>query len=449
MSLESWIKELSNEYKRKTPKSYALYEKAKKLLPGGISYAIRYLSPYPFYVLRAKGPYVWDVDGNLYLDYWVGHGALILGHAPDEVLGKVEEQLRQGTHYGFEHELELELAELITKLVPNVEMVRFTNSGTEANMYAIRLARAYTKRKYIVKMEGGWHGGYDSLHKAVSLPYDEPESAGLINESLKYTLTVPFNDIESIEKTLKKYEVAAVIIEPVMGAAGIIPPQPGYLKSLREICDSHGTLLIFDEVITGFRLALGGAQEFFGVRADIITMGKILGGGFPIGAIGSRTEIMELIDHTKYLRKSERVFHGGTFTANPMSMIAGIATLKYLKDNRWIYDKMNSLGLMLAQRIEDTAEKVGIDMYATYGGSMVGLHFTKNRPKNATEVFQMWVPEEVLKALNLYMRLEGIVYISEHKAHFFLTAKHSSKHVEKLISALESFLIKLKSVLNI
>jgi len=449
LSLESWIDELSSRYKKRTTKSQTLYERASKLLPGGISYAIRYLSPYPFYVMRAKGPYVWDVDGNSYLDYWVGHGALILGHAPDEVLKEVENQIWRGTHYGFEHELALELAELVTKLVPNVEMIRFTNSGTEANMYALRLARAYTKRKYVVKMEGGWHGGYDLLHKAVSLPYDEPESAGLLNEPLNYTLTAPFNDIEAVEKILKKYEVAAVIIEPVMGAAGIIPPEPGYLKSLRELCDSYGALLIFDEVITGFRLALGGAQEYFGVRADIITMGKILGGGFPIGAVGSRTEIMELMDHIKHPRKSERVFHGGTFSSNPISMIAGIATLKYLRDNRWIYDKMNSIGLMLAQRIEDIAQRMGIDMYATYGGSMIGLHFTKHRPKNAAEASQMWIPQEVLKALNLYMRLEGIVYVSEHKAHFFLTAKHETKHAEKLLSALESFLIKLKSIMNI
>ncbi len=448
MNLNSWMAELLSNYRSRTPKSATLYDRACRKLPGGTTYAIRFLSPYPPFISRARGPYVWDVDGNMYIDFWVGHGALILGHAPDEVLEKVEEQLWLGTHYGYDHELALELAELVTKVVPNVEMIRFTNSGTEANMYALRLARAYTKRNYIVKIEGGWHGGYDGLHKAVTKPYDEPESAGLPDEYLKYTLVVPFNDVEALEKLFKSYEIAAVIVEPIMGAAGIIPPEPNYLKELRKLCDAHGSLLIFDEVITGFRVALGGAQEYFGVKADIVTMGKILGGGFPIGAIASRSEIMELMDHIKHPRKSERAFHGGTFTANPISMVAGKATIEYLSKNRWVYDRMNSLGLMICRRVDELRSTLGIDVYATYGGSMVGLHFTKKRPVNAREAAELWVPEDALKIMNLYFRLNNILYISEKKPHFFLSTKHQYRHVEKLVSTLENFLIRLKSMVS-
>ncbi|MBS7646519.1 aminotransferase class III-fold pyridoxal phosphate-dependent enzyme [Candidatus Bathyarchaeota archaeon] len=260
----------------KTPKSRILYERARKVLPAGVSYAIRHFDPYPFYVARAKGGKLYDVDGNEYVDFWLGHTTHILGHSPPAVIKAVREQLEKGIHYGTAHELEIALAEQVTKMMPSAEMVRFTNSGTEANMYAVRLARAYTGRVKIAKFEGGWHGGYDALHKAVKPPYDLPESAGLTLGALDDTLVLPFNDIEGVKERLKGVEdkVAAVIIEPVLGAGGAIPVEKEFLRELREFCDQHGILLIVDEVITGFRLAPGGVQQYFGVRPDLTVLGK-------------------------------------------------------------------------------------------------------------------------------------------------------------------------------
>ena len=268
-------------YIEMTKKSKELFERAKRVLPGGVVYAVRYFNPYPIYVTHAKGSKIWDVDGNEYDDYWMGHGANILGHSPDFVVEKVYEVSKRGTHLGFENVYAVEFAELLTKIIPNVEMIRFTNSGTEANMYALRLARAYTKRRYVIKIEGGWHGGLDQLHTAVTPPFQGPESAGLPEEFIKYTIAVPYNDLDAMENALKKYDVAAIIMEPVPGAGGCIEPIDGYLRGVRKLADTYGALLIFDEVITGFRLALGGAQEYFNVNADIVTLGKIIGGGYP------------------------------------------------------------------------------------------------------------------------------------------------------------------------
>jgi glutamate-1-semialdehyde 2,1-aminomutase len=211
----------------------------------------------------------------------------------------VEEQIRKGTHIGWSHPLEIDLAERISEMVPGAEMVRYTNSGTEAIMYSSRLARAYTDRKKLAKIEGGWHGGYDNLHKAVHAPFDIPESAGINPKSLEDTIIIPLNNIEAAQKALKKEDVASIIIEPLMGAAGFLKPEPGYLEQLREICNKTGTLLIFDEVISGFRLGLGGGQEYFGVTPDITVLGKIMGGGFPIGAFCGKKEIFEYLDHRK------------------------------------------------------------------------------------------------------------------------------------------------------
>ncbi|RLI14581.1 glutamate-1-semialdehyde 2,1-aminomutase, partial [Candidatus Bathyarchaeota archaeon] len=320
-----------NSYVSKTSKSKALYERAKKVLPAGVSYAIRYFEPYPFYTARAEGSKLFDVDGNEYVDFWLGHTALILGHSPPAVVEAVRKQLERGTHFGTSHELEVKLAEKIVKMVPSAEMVRFTNSGTEANMYATRLARAYTGKNKIAKFEGGWHGGYDALHKGVRYPFDIPESAGLTEGALRDTIVLPFNDLEGVEEKLKNERVASIVIEPVLGAGGGIPAEREFLKGLREFCDENDILLIFDEVITGFRLAPGGGQEYYNVIPDITVFGKILGGGFPIGAFCGRRDIMERINNLIYERPHYS-FHGGTFAANPMSMIAGLATLEILED---------------------------------------------------------------------------------------------------------------------
>ncbi|MFH0850279.1 MAG: aminotransferase class III-fold pyridoxal phosphate-dependent enzyme, partial [Candidatus Bathyarchaeota archaeon] len=314
-------------YKERTKGSLRLYERAQRVLPAGVSYQLRDITPHPFYVRKAQGVKLTDVDGNVYTDYWVGHGALILGHSPEPVVEAVAKQLHNGTHFGFCHELEIELAERIVDMMPSAEMVRYTSSGTEANLYGTRLARAYTGSMKMVKIEGGWHGGYDSLHTAVHAPFNVPESAGLNPKTVEDTSAVPFNDLEAAEKALKPGDKACLIIEPVMGAGGFITPEQGYLEGLRELCDDTGTLLIFDEVVTGFRLAPGGAQEYYGVTPDVSIIGKILGGGFPVGALVGRREVFERINHNKYPRMQERSAQGGTFTGNPISMTAGIATL--------------------------------------------------------------------------------------------------------------------------
>ncbi|RLF03418.1 MAG: glutamate-1-semialdehyde 2,1-aminomutase [Thermoprotei archaeon] len=439
MNLGNLYEELLSKLAKRTPSSRMLYERARKVLPMGVTYHIRFMEPYPFYVKYAKGANIWDVDGNIYDDYWIGHGALILGHAPKPVIDAVREQLDKGSHYGFAHELEIKLAELIVKHVPNVESVRFTNSGTEANMYAIRLARAYTGRKRIVKIEGGWHGGYDSLHTGVKPPFKGPESAGLPEESIKYTVSVPFNDLEAMERAIKGGDVAAVVMEPVLGAGGSIPARREYLKGVRELCDGFGTLLIFDEVITGFRLALGGGQEYYGVDADIVVMGKIIGGGFPIGAFGSRYEIMELLDYKKCTEKTRRSFHGGTFTGNPVSMVAGIATIKVL-EREGVYERLNAMGEYMIKGLRRIASHLTNPVYITGSGSIIGVHFTKREPINACiSLIERW-SDEVYRVLHKYMLLRNIVYIGENMAHFMLSTGHTKEMIDRFLAAFEDFI---------
>ncbi|MGB8781380.1 MAG: aminotransferase class III-fold pyridoxal phosphate-dependent enzyme, partial [Candidatus Bathyarchaeia archaeon] len=348
-----------DEYTSKTRTSRTLYDRAKKVLPAGVSYGIRYFEPYPFYTVKAHGSKLWDVDGNEYIDFWLGHAALILGHSPREVVKVVKKQLENGTHYGTSHELEIALAEQVVKMIPSAEMVRFTNSGTEANMYATRLARTFTGKDVIAKFEGGWHGGYDALHVGVKQPFDLPESAGLTHGALQDTVLLPFNDLEGVEKRLKNKQPASIVIEPVLGAGGAVPAEKEFLKGLREFCDRKNILLIFDEVITGFRLAPGGGQQFYGVNADITVLGKILGGGFPVGAFCGSKKIMERIDNVAYERPHYS-FHGGTFAGNPMTMTAGLTTLKILEDGR-VISRLNRQGDEIRERLRRIFEKRNVD----------------------------------------------------------------------------------------
>ncbi len=428
------------DYVSKTPISKLLYERAKKVLPAGVSYAIRHFEPYPFYTAKAKGCRLYDVDGNEYIDFWLGHTALILGHSPPAVVKAVKRQLEKGTHYGTAHELEIALAEQVAKMIPTAEMIRFTNSGTEANMYAVRLARAYTGRRKIAKFEGGWHGGYDALHKAVKPPFELPESAGLTPGALEDTLVLPFNDLEGVRKRLKgiEKEVAAIIIEPVLGAGGAIPAEKEFLKGLRELCDQHGILLIVDEVITGFRLAPGGVQQFFGVKPDITVLGKILGGGFPVGAFCGPAEIMERIDHTRYQRPNHS-FHGGTFTANPVTMTAGLTTLKLLEDGELI-NRLNRLGDKIRQQIRDIFEAKGVDVQVTGAGSLFSVYFTREEVKDTNAAFR----SDKKKLMEYHSRLlvNGIFFLPGHYG--ALCTAHRRAEIEKLFLETEDFAKGLK-----
>ena len=420
----------------KTSRSKELYERACKVLPGGVSYGIRALPPYPFFVQRAQGVKLKDVDGNEYTDYWVGHGALILGHSPKKVIDAVKKQLHYGTHIGFSHLLETELAERIIRNVPSAEMIRYCASGTEANLYGTRLARGYTGRMKMLKIEGGWHGGYDSLHKAVSYPYNKSESAGLNPKTTEDTDAIPFNDLEVARKYLVTENYACIILEPVMGAAGFLAPEPGYLQGLREVCDKSNTLLIFDEVVTGFRLAPGGAQELYGVKPDLTILGKIIGGGFPIGAFCGSEEIMERIDQRKYPKPEERVAHGGTFTGNPVSMVAGCTTLDLLKDGK-IYISIDKLGRRMRDGLEDVFERGKLPATVTGVGSTFAIHFQSKIPRNAGDTARN--NAEATKAYFTYMLNKGIIYLSPNVSHCWISSPHTKDDIDSYIAATEDF----------
>jgi len=419
---------MSEEYVSKTSKSKALYERARKVLPAGVSYGIRYFEPYPFYAAKAKGSKLYDVDGNEYVDFWLGHTALILGHNPSAVVEAVKRQLENGTHYGTCHELEITLAEQVAKMVSGAQMTRFTSSGTEANMYATRLARACTSRSKIAKFEGGWHGGYDALHIGVHYPFNILESAGLTAGALQDTILLPFNDLERVKEGLKNEEVASIVIEPVLGAGGGIPAEKEFLKGLREFCDEKGILLIFDEVITGFRLAPGGAQEYYGVTPDITVFGKILGGGFPIGAFCGRREIMERLD-TRVYERPHYSFHGGTFAANPVTMTAGLATLKILEDGELI-NKLNRVGDKIREQLREIFEARGVDVQVTGASSLFNTHFTREEVKDANAAFKA----DRKKLIDYHLRLiaNGVFFLPMHTG--ALSTAHSEADMEKMLS---------------
>lgn len=425
-----------NIYEDKTKKSGALFERAKRVLPAGVSYAVRDIAPYPFYVKKVKGCKITDVDGNVYTDFWMGHGALILGHSPKRVMDAVAGQIRRGTHFGFSHELEIELAERIVDMVPSAEMVRYTNSGTEANMYASRLARAHTGRMKMAKIEGGWHGGYDSLHVGVHAPFNVPESAGLNPKAVEDTAVVPYNDIDAARKALKGKDVACIVVEPLIVASGLLEPVPGYLEGLREVCDETGTLLVFDEVVTGFRLGPGGGQGYFGVEPDITIIGKIMGGGFSIGAFCGPGEIFERLDHRKYPKMWERAFHGGTFVGNPVSMVAGIATLDVLKEGK-VYKNIDRLGEKVRGGLIDIIGRSKIEVAVTGICSTFGIHFQKEVPRNVRDVTKNNL--EVARAYHAHMLSRNIVYVSATLPHCFIGEPHTDEDVENYLAATEEF----------
>ena len=357
-------------------KSKKLFEEAKKYLVMGVNSPVRYFKPYPFFVEYARDCYLFDVDGNKYIDYCLAYGPMVLGHRNPYVIKSVKEQLERGTLYGCPTEKEVVLAKEVVKRVPSAEMVRFVNSGTEATMSAIRLARGVTGRKKIVKFEGAYHGAHDYvLVKSGSgaLTYGVPNSPGIPEETTGNTLLVPFNDEDALRRVIREYkdEISCVIMEPVMGNVGCIPPREGYLEFVREITEEWDILLIFDEIITGFRLAPGGAQEYYNVIPDLTTLGKILGGGFPIGALVGRRDLME------HLSPSGPVYQAGTFNGNPVSVTAGIATLEQL--DRDFYRKTFTSAEKICEFIEECAEERGIPHWINRVGSMFQIYFTKGK----------------------------------------------------------------------
>src|SRR5947199_6525064 len=347
-------------YRALHPKSLALYERARGVIPGGVTHDGRHLRPFPIYVDRAEGALKWDVDGHEYVDYWMGHGALFLGHCHPAVVRAIQAQAARGTHLGACHELEVRWAELITTLIPSAEMVRFTMSGTEATHLALRIARAYTGRSKVVKFHGHFHGWHDGVVAAVNPPFEVPMSAGVPSGILDQLLLCPPNDIKVVRTLLERGDVAAVILEPAGGQSGTTPTIPGYLQELRSACTSQGVVLIFDEVITGFRYAPGGAQEYFGVTPDITTLAKIVAGGLPGGAVCGRRDVLSMLAYRGDATwdRAERVAHAGTFNANPISASAAIATLEQIGDAS-LQARTNKLGEELRRGLTEAMKRAG------------------------------------------------------------------------------------------
>jgi glutamate-1-semialdehyde 2,1-aminomutase len=358
-------------------KSRQLHARASKVIPGGVNSPVRAFKSVacdPPYIVCGKGSRICDVDGNEYIDYVSSWGPLILGHAHSEVVEAVEKANRDGASFGACTPAEAELAEAVIDAFPSVEKVRFVSSGTEATMSAIRLARAFTNRKYIIKFEGCYHGHADSLLvKAGSgvATLGIPGSAGVLEELAQFTLALPFNSEKALEETFQKFtrQIACLIVEPVVGNMGCVPPKNNYLQFLRKITAENGTVLIFDEVMTGFRLAFGGAQAVYGIKPDLTTLGKIIGGGLPVGAYGGRAEIMNLI------APLGPVYQAGTLSGNPLAMAAGLATLRHLKKTSEIYQELEQRTASLVDQVMEGARKKGIPLTANRVGSMFTWFF--------------------------------------------------------------------------
>ena len=359
-------------------RSSALFAQAKQVIPGGVNSPVRAFKAVggtPIFIQEAKGAYLFDEDGNQYIDFISSWGPLILGHGYKPVVQAVQDQAEKGTSYGIPTELETKIAELAITMTPNIDKIRFVNSGTEACMSAVRLARGFTGREKIIKFSGCYHGHSDAfLIQAGSgaVTFGSPNSPGVTQGTAKDTLLATYNNVDSVAQLFKSNpdEIAAIIIEPVAGNMGCIPPEAGFLESLRYLCDQNGAVLIFDEVMTGFRLAAGGAQQLLGVDADIVTYGKVIGGGLPVGAFAARDEIMDV------LAPVGPVYQAGTLSGNPLAMAAGLAMLTALHEQPEVFDRLADKTAYLHQGMESILAKSRIDYQINRFGSMISLHFT-------------------------------------------------------------------------
>ncbi len=420
---------------RKTEQSRKLHKRAEQLTPGGVNSpvrAFRAVGGDPLYIVRGQGSHIWDADGNEYVDYIGSWGPLILGHAAPTVIEAVISAARSGTSFGASTPAEADLAELVVSAFPHMQKVRFVSSGTEATMSAIRLARAYTKRKYIVKFEGCYHGHADALLvKAGSgvATLGIPGSAGVPEEFTQFTLALPYNDTDALEQVFKKFkhQIACVIIEPVVGNMGCVPPARGYLEAVRAITSRDKALLIFDEVMTGFRLAFGGAQELYAIQPDLTTMGKIIGGGLPVGAYGGPSEIMDLV------APLGPMYQAGTLSGNPLAMAAGYATLRYLREHKEVYAKLDKMATEVVMGVAAAAKEAGVAMCHNHVGSMFTWFFA---PGPVTD----WVSaaKSDSEAFARFFRgmLDNGIYLppSQFEA-AFISAAHTEHDVQQTIAA--------------
>lgn len=424
-------------------KSIDLFEKAKTLLPGGVDSpvrAFRAVGGQPLFIERGEGAHLFDVDGNKYIDYVLSWGPLILGHAHPRVVEAINKAAALGTSYGAPSPLELKLAELVMELMPNLEMLRFVNSGTEATMTALRLARAYAKRDKIIKFEGCYHGHADLLLVQAGsgvATLGLPDSPGVPKATVQDTLVARYNDLESVESLFKQFpgEIAAVIIEPVAGNMGVVPPVAGFLEGLRKVTEEKGSLLIFDEVMTGFRAHLNGAQALYKIVPDLTAFGKVIGGGLPVGAYGGKREIMEMVAPVGPM------YQAGTLSGNPLAMTAGIATLGELKKDG-VWQRLENAAASLGSGMKRAAESAGIPLQQTRVGTMFSNFFSEVPPKDWSSVSQA---DAGRFGKFFTIMLENGVYLapSQFEAGFISTA-HTPAVVDATVAAAEQAMKSLR-----
>lgn len=425
-------------------RSKKCFDEAQRVMPGGVSSPVRAFHAVgrtPLFIAKGRGSKLVTVDGQELIDYVGSWGPLILGHAYPEVVQAVQEAAAKGTSYGAPTELELELARLVREAFPSIELVRFVNSGTEATMSALRLARAYTRRDKILKFAGCYHGHADFLLVEAGsgvMTLGLPGSAGVPQDITRNTLVAPFNDLEAVQALFEKFpqEIAAVIVEPIAGNMGVVPPREGFLEGVRELSRAYGALLVFDEVITGFRVAYGGAQRLYGIEPDLTCLGKILGGGLPVGAYGGRREIMELV------APLGPVYQAGTLSGNPLAMAAGIATLRQLKDPR-VYQQLDERGEQLAQGLQEAAQKAGVPLLINRVGSMLTPFFAEEPVTDYTSAQRA---DTQSYALFFWAMIEGGVYgpPSQFEA-WFVSLSHTPKDIECTVEAARAALKELPS----
>lgn len=423
------------------------YEEACEVIPGGVNSPVRSgraVGMHPLFIKEASGCWLTDEDGNRYIDYVASWGPMIVGHAHPHVVEAVCSAASRGTSYGIPTELETRMARKVVEMVPSMDMVRMVNSGTEATMSAIRLARGYTGRQKLIKLNGCYHGHADSLlvqSGSGLATFGIPGSPGVPQEIVQNTLSLPFNDLDEVKTVLERdgSEIAALIVEPVPANMGVIPPAPGYLHGLRSLCTAHGVILIFDEVITGFRLAPGGAQQHFDVMPDLTCLGKIIGGGLPVGAYGGRRDIM------MHMAPAGTVYQAGTLSGNPIAMSAGLATLDLLcRDG--VYELLESRAASLAQGIGDAASAAGVDLYQTRVGSIGCAFFTgeavtdfRSAQRSNTEAYAIFFRE---------MLREGIYLAPSQFEAFFISTTHGPDEIDRTIEAAHRALKRVKAALT-
>ena len=414
--------------------SQKLFNHAQLLIPGGVNSpvrAFRSVGGTPLFIKRGRGSQIWDADGNVYIDYVGSWGPLIAGHAHPEVVKAVQQMAERGLSFGAPTEAELEMASLLIKLVPSMDMVRLVSSGTEATMSAIRVARGFTGRSKIVKFEGCYHGHADGLLvKAGSgaLTFGQPSSAGVPPEIAAQTLVLDFNDEASVNDAFARAggEIAAVIVEPVVGNANLIAPKPGFLQLLRDRCTQHGAVLIFDEVMTGFRVALGGAQALYDIKPDMTTLGKVIGGGMPVGAFGGRRDIMQCV------APLGPVYQAGTLSGNPVAVAAGLATLRVVQTSGF-YDKLSATAYALCKGLSEAAAAHQIAFCAQHVGGMFGLYFRATVPQTYAEVMEC--DKERFNQFFHSMLAEGVYLAPSAYEAGFVSAAHTTADIDKTVAA--------------